>query len=375
MIKVPVKKTVLVAPLDWGLGHATRCIPIIKQLEALGMNVLLAADGATAHLLKQEFPHLTLLPLEGYKITYTRQSAYFTLWMMAQLPRILITIQQEKSWLKRVVKKYQVDAVIADNRPGLYHPTITSIYITHQLTIKTASSFTARIATTLHRYIIKKFTSCWVPDIAATPGIAGQLSHPANIGMPVQYLGCISRFEKLPAVKKIYDLVAIISGPEPQRTQLETLLLSQLKQYKGAVLLVRGLPASNDELPAFSAPHISIKNHLTGTSLSLAIQQAKQVICRSGYTSIMDLLQLQQPAILVPTPGQPEQLYLAAHLHQQGWFFSTPQQGFNLSNVLREAEGFSSQQPCLNSSEYKAVVANFIQRLCQYDGNSARGYK
>jgi len=351
------KPRVLIAPLEWGLGHATRCIPIINKFIALGAEVFIAAEGASYFLLKQEFPALSFLPLKGYRMKYSR-TKYFLPWkMLSQFPKILFTIYNEHKWLKKTVKENNIDIVISDNRFGMYHKKIPSIYITHQLLIKTGNAFTERIAQRLNYYFIKKYTECWVPDFEVN-GLAGELSHPKKLPGKIKYIGALSRFE-LSAAEKKYDLLISISGPEPQRTIFEDQILKDLGSYIGKVLFIRGLPESEKELKSENQL-VEIKNHLSAKELSEAIQQSAMIISRCGYTSIMDLIKLRKKAILVPTPGQTEQEYLAKYLMENKMFYTIDQKDFVLQNSIEQADSFSFCLPQYNMEQYKNVIERFV---------------
>jgi len=349
-------KRVLIAPLDWGLGHATRCIPIIYELLSGNCTVVIAASGATEILLKNEFPQLTFLPLKGYNIQYSRSKSWFRVKMLFQVPAIILSIYYENQWLKKSVREQGIDLVISDNRFGLHHSSIPSVYITHQLLIKTGDRFTEKLAQKIHFHFIKKYTQCWVPDFEGSDNLAGELSHPKKYPGNIQYIGPLSRFEKKILEKK-YDLLLLISGPEPQRSIFEKLLFDQLHLFTGTVLLVRGLPGSDSRS---QQKNITVKDHLAANELSEAIQEAKLVIARSGYTTIMDLVKLQQKAVIVATPGQTEQEYLAQHLAQQKIFYTIEQGKFMLDKVLRAVENIDLSIPLLDMQQYKKVMAEFI---------------
>jgi uncharacterized protein (TIGR00661 family) len=364
--KISKKSKILVVPLDWGLGHATRCIPLIKEFLANGCEVIIAAETATKSLLEHEFQQLTFIPLEGYGISYSKKRHWLPLKIIFQVPRLLLGIYEEHRWVKKVVKKYSIDAIIADNRFGLYHSDVPSVYITHQLLIKTGSSFSERIVQNIHFWVIKKYTSCWIPDFDGKDNIAGELSHPLKRPPNTSYIGCLSRFEKKDIKGKKYDLLMLVSGPEPQRTIFEKLLLQQLKSYTGNVLLVRGLPGikeKEEKIEIAQNFQLVIKNHLSAQELNEAMLHAGLVISRSGYSTIMDLIRLKQKAILVPTPGQTEQEYLAWHLMKQDFFYATSQEGFTLTDALNQARDFPFVIPSFDMEQYKKVVYQFVQSL------------
>lgn len=360
----PGKPRVLIAPLDWGLGHATRCIPVIYSLLEAGATVIIAAEGGIKKLLQKEFPQQDFVSLRGYNVLYSHTKFWLPLKIATQVPRVFLRIYSEHQWLKTTCRQHNIDAVISDNRFGLYHSTIPCVYITHQLKIKTGNSFTEWLMQKIHYFFINKYSQCWVPDNEAGDNLAGELSHPEKLPrIPVQYLGPLSRFKKYTAQKK-YDCLAIISGPEPQRTIFEKLLREEFKKFTGTALLLRGLPGL-EQYPETEANRVEIKNHLTAAELNAAILQTDIVICRSGYTTIMDLVSLQQKAILVPTPGQTEQEYLAEYLQQQQLFLSIPQQQFSLQQALRSSNDFPYLNVDMKQEKYRLVIKIFTEQLQQ----------
>ena len=354
------KPRILIAPLEWGLGHATRCIPVINELINQNCDVFIAAEGATFYLLKEEFPALNFLPLMGYRMKYSRGKKILPWKILSQFPKIVFTIYKEHQWLKRMVKQNNIDVVISDNRFGMYHKKIPSVYITHQLLIKTGNTFTERIAQRIHNFFIKKYTECWVPDFEVN-GVAGQLSHPKKLPKKIKYIGALSRFELNDAVKK-YDLLISISGPEPQRTIFEDQILNDLRSYQGKILFIRGLPENNKPL-TFENPSVEIKNHLSAKQLNEAILQSDMILSRCGYTTVMDLVKLQKKAILVPTPGQTEQEYLAKYLMENKIFYTISQKDFILQKALTDVESFSFSHPRYNMDQYKNVIVEFVRSL------------
>ena len=356
------KKRVLVAPLEWGLGHATRCIPIIRELIYLDCEVLIGAEAAARALLEKEFPQLKFLPLKGYRMRYSRKAYWLPVKILLQIPKMIFSIRAEHQWLKKAVNEHAIDAVISDNRFGLYTSSVPCIYMTHQLTIKTGNRFTESIAQKIHYRFINKYAACWVPDSEAAVNLAGVLSHPARLPKtPVRYIGPLSRFEKRDVEKK-YDLAVIISGPEPQRSIFEKLLLDQLSGFDGTVLFVRGLPGKSISDISVN-PNIEIHDHLSAEDLNNAIQLSTMIISRSGYTTVMDLVKLQKRAILVPTPGQTEQEYLAEYLMQEKFFFCVAQKRLWLREHVKRVAELSFSHPIINQDIYKGMIEKFVTEL------------
>jgi uncharacterized protein (TIGR00661 family) len=355
------KQRVLVAPLDWGLGHATRCIPMIKSFIHLGCEVIIVADKNTFSLLKKEFPSSVFLRYKGYEIVYSRNKKFFNIKLLAQFPGIIFKIFKEKKWLNKTIKNQKIDAVISDNRFGMFSKKIPSIYITHQLQIKTGNKFTEFISQKIHSYFIKKYSQCWIPDYKEN-GLAGYLSHPKILPRNVIYIGPLSRFHFLPGLEIIYDLLITISGPEPQRTIFENKILTQLKNFLGKTLLVRGLPSENHNfLP--SERSLKIVNHLSAMELNKACLQSKMIIGRSGYTTVMDLAALGKKAILIPTPGQAEQEYLAKYLFENKYFYSIDEDSFSLADALKEVGLFEFKAIDISSDEYQKTIKEFVLSL------------
>jgi uncharacterized protein (TIGR00661 family) len=333
--KINVQKRVLVAPLDWGLGHATRCIPIITALRAQGLEVFIGAEKAGAALLQKEFPSIKIIPLNGYNISYSETKRFFLWKMIVQFPKIIMAIKREKNWVKKIIDDYKIDIVISDNRFGLYNNNAHCIFITHQLKIKTGNSFTEKIAQKINYKYINRFNEGWIIDEEGNDNLAGDLSHPKLLPhLPLKYIGALSRFKKY-VVEKKYDLLVILSGPEPQRTIFENILLEQIQVLKLDIVVVRGLPSEENIL---EVGDIKIYNHLRAASLNELILASKTIIARSGYTTVMDIAALQQKAIFVPTPGQTEQEYLAAYLSEKKYCLAETQDGFNLQAALDKLE-------------------------------------
>lgn len=327
------KPVVLIAPLDWGLGHATRCIPIIRFLMSANYNIIIAAEGAQKKLLETEFPTLKIVHLPGYRLRYGRSKWKTVFNIFLQVPKIFKAIRKENDWLKNFVANNTVNYIISDNRYGFYFHGIPSFFITHQLLIKTP--FGKRNEKILQKFnyrFIQKFTACWVPDYEGKINLAGDLSHPTCMpSIPVHYLGYLTRMKK--AERKIVnDILVLISGPEPQRTLFEKIIVDQLSQINLSVTIVRGLP--NEPSSLLMPENVKVYNHLPAADLNNIINESSIVICRSGYSTVMDLIPLHKKCIFVPTPGQTEQEYLANYLSEKDMCISVSQDDFDLQKVL-----------------------------------------
>ena len=357
------KPRILVAPLDWGLGHTTRCIPVIKGLIANNAEVIIAAEGPHKLLLSNEFHEATFIHLDGYRINYAKTRAGLLRKIFFQIPKILKTMRSENEWLQKVVQDQRIDAVISDNRFGLYHTKIPCIFITHQLLIK--SPFGAGSEKILQKWNYKninRFSACWIPDNEGIENLAGNLSHPDKKPIvPIHYIGALSRFEKKEAEEKKDRLLFILSGPEPQRTIFENKIINEISHYNGTAVIVRGLPGSPSIIP--STGMIEFYNHLPAEELNKEIAMAEYIISRSGYTTVMDLVKLKKKSILVPTPGQTEQEYLAGYLMQKEIAVSVNQKTFSLTAALQKAANFNYRFIETEDEKLKVAVKEFVQAL------------
>lgn len=317
---------IIVAPLNWGLGHATRIYPLIKELIVQGHTVSIASDGAALTFLKQELDPIQSWDLPGYNISYPYNSMVVN--MLLQGPGLFSAISKEHRVIQKIVGEWNPDVIISDNRYGCFNSSVKSIFVSHQIKIQTSNALFTSIASKWNQRRITNFDECWIPDYENEPSLAGKLSHDYKL-QNVTYIGPLSRMIKkdLPVQ---WDIIAVLSGPEPQRTILERGLIQELEKLKDKkVLVVRGLIGEGH--PSLQSDHVSIVNFMNGKPLNNAVNASNLVISRSGYSSIMDWAALNKRAILIPTPGQPEQEYLA-RLHNKTKYFRSILQN-NLSNL------------------------------------------
>ena len=328
-----IKKRVLIAPLNWGIGHATRCIPIIKELLFHDFEVVIAADGRPLHLLNTEFSELETVHFSSYNIRYSKYLP-MNVSMLLQTPKIMWNIKKENIKLNNIINQYKIDGIISDNRYGLYTNKVPCAFITHQLEIQTPY-FKKHIQKINYRYI-NKFDACWVIDNKKN-NLAGNLSKPSNLPKNTIYIGNLSRFS-YKKIEKRYDFLGIVSGPEPQRTVLEQKLIKALKDKKEKSIIVLGKPEINNTK---KIGNLTIKSHLKSEDLNTIILESNLIICRPGYSTIMDLQKLKSKAFLIPTPGQTEQEYLAKILLQKNICYYQNQNQFNFEKGVCQSEKYT----------------------------------
>ncbi len=337
--KLSKSKNILIAPLKWGLGHATRCIPLIRKWQSEGHRVLVASDGDALLLLQKEFPKLIFEDLPAYDIRYASRPFWNNLKLLLQFFKIKKAVRLEHQKTKELVEKYQLDLIVSDNRFGVRDKRVKSVYITHQLRV--LSGVTTFLTSFFHRRIYKKFDEIWVPDMEGDDGLSGRLGHIYSGKLPVKYIGVQSRFryKKVPIQ---YDYLAILSGPEPQRSQLEAILLRELPKLQKKTALVRGVV--EDEPIKYQENGLTVYNYLTSDDLEQLINASSVVVGRSGYSSIMDYYQLQKKVFFIPTPGQPEQIYLAKYLSSKGIANYSKQADFDIKKLFdnKRHRGFAT---------------------------------
>ena len=274
---------------------------------------------------------------------------------------MLRVIKKENAWLKKITDKHDFDAIIADNRYGLYHSTIPAVFITHQLTIKSSlGKWTERILQKINYRFINRFSECWVPDMDDKNNLSGELSHPVKKPIiPLHYIGTLSRIEIKNIREEMNHLLIILSGPEPQRSILENKIINEIVKFLGTATIVRGLPGEASLIP--STNMIKFYNHLNAIELNKEMMKAEYIISRSGYSTIMDIVKLQKKSILIPTPGQTEQEYLANYISQKQIAFCVPQKEFSLAVALQQAKQFSYHFAAYNNTQaLQNTISNFI---------------
>lgn len=331
---------VFVAALEWGIGHTTRVVPLIQQQIDSGNKVVIGAVQQQILIYKEHFADLPIVLLPASTPVYSKgNNQIFSI--LKFIPRFLLTINRDHKFLKKVITKYGFDMVISDNRYGLYNRKIKSILITHQLNIQLPDSikFLQKPINNLIKKNINRFDKCQIPDFCGPDNLSGRLSFPlTGLKCEIEYINPLSRLSLVESekVQNYPELLIIISGPEKQRTVFEKLVLNSLQSIKSNIsyLIIRGIPGISNEVIEHSL------NHIPAPLLKAYIEKAKYIICRSGYSTIMDLVLLKKTAFIVPTPGQTEQEYLAEYLKHKRLFITSKQSELNIVKALEELDSF-----------------------------------
>jgi len=342
---------IFVSPLSWGLGHATRDVPIIRELLKHNHKITIASSGSSLVFLQKEFPGCEFLNFPDYPTPYTG-SAFFVLKFTAYIPLMIHAIRKEEQKARRIFEENKYDLIIADNRFGVYSPQIPSFFISHQLRFSApkiipiaeewAQSFNSRFH--------KNFTRVIVPDNSPdTVSLSGKLSVNTRKDTRdrIYYAGILSSIRKLDVPEDI-DFLFSVSGPEPQRTMLENIILKQAGKLPGKKVVLLGNPSKNIE---YKLDKLTIvKSHAGREEMSVLMNRAKFIISRSGYTTVMEIAELgKKKCLFIPTPGQTEQVYLSQYYQQKGWVYSKSQYSLDIVKDVQEAGKYSGFPPMPDS--------------------------
>lgn len=352
---------ILVAPLDWGLGHATRCIPIIRACIEAGHSVELATCGSIATLYRGEFPELAQHEFPSYGIRYPKVGLAMPLWLLKNMPRLRAVMAAEHQRAEELVKECGFDAIISDNRFGCYSVKAHSVYMTHQLRIAFPFPFSyfEKTGTRYHAKFMQRFSEVWVPDIPDFPGLAGKLSHVLQMPLPVKYVGILSRFaEPVPGTPREYDFLGVISGPEPMRSSFQNRLIAALSEIPGKHAVILGTPGR--PVPAEHPKNVTLFSHLETPDFARMVAGSRHIVSRSGYSTVMDMARLGANCVFVPTPGQTEQVYLGRVLRRSGFAGYLPERKLSAETLL-ESAAVTRRIP--ESPDSKGLLAAVLMQL------------
>lgn len=344
-------KRILYGALNWGLGHASRSAPVIRKLQEHGAEVILAAEGRARKLWELEFKDAVFSDIPEYTIRFP-EHAYLSWSLFTQLPQLLRQIQHEQEHVESVVRQMGIHAVISDNRFGFYSKQVPSVYITHQLQVK--SAFGSSLPSCWHRAVMNKFDAVWVPDLPGEDNLSGELGHDSRVNN-VKYIGPQTRLKPV-AANELIDTLAICSGPEPMRSQLEQYVVNELRDCPGKHVMVLGKSELSQERQQVG--NVTVYNYADDELLSQLISDAKVIISRTGYSTLCDVAQFGKSFIGIPTPGQTEQEYLGRYLKQQGITIMDGSSG-----SLRHALKFPGEIAPLHLSNDESLLESALNGL------------
>ena len=356
-MKAVERDIVLFSILNWGLGHAARSIPLIKALQNQDLEVVVCSDGYVVDFLKLELDNVEYAELPAYNINYGKSSMAWN--MISQLPKIFKAFRAEHRVFQKLVKKYNPAFCISDNRYGCRSTKVSSYFLGHQWNILTKNGRVHRLASIVNQYFIRKFDGLLIPDEPAL-SLSGKLTQ--NINFVHQFTGLLSRFgvESKSDSQSEYKSCTILSGPEPARTKLEVSMVEELSKTDGKHMIVRGSFSKKEDQRKSNIEFIDVANH---EKLHELVSTSEIVICRSGYSSLMDYVVMGvKKMILIPTTGQTEQIYLAKRMQQLYGVQSLAEDNLGqLAALIESVENITEVK--LSDHLLDQVIANLKNRI------------
>jgi UDP:flavonoid glycosyltransferase YjiC (YdhE family) len=335
---------------SWGLGHASRSLPIIRKVIKEGHMVTVVSSGRALNMLQQELgDEATFVNLADYNPPETLNPSFFVPSTILHFPVYLRSMFREHDFVRRFIWSRHVDAIFSDNRFAFYSRDIPSYFMSHQLRILNPLRNVALENGTefYNQYFLKRYAGVLVPDFRED-GLSGRLAH--NLSRidekHVNYVGVISEFSYYQTPQDI-DVFLSISGPEPHRTYFEHKVRKQLEGFGGNVVVTLGKPEASVQ----EGPNLS--SYLRRVERENILNRSRLVVARSGYSTLMDLFALRKKGFLVPTPGQSEQEYLAKFHMDRGTFYCVSEKELDLPNQLEKALAF--HPPRMKYSSERAI--------------------
>ncbi|MCH2200156.1 MAG: hypothetical protein MK081_15380 [Flavobacteriales bacterium] len=346
------RKRVMYAVLDWGLGHATRSVPLIERLIEHDVQVFLAGNGSSLEWLAKRFPDLEFLEKPGKAIRYSK--FFNTLKIAQQAPSFLASALAEKEWTQEMVRDLALRGIISDNCYGIVSEKCPSVLISHQLNLPVPSIMRSPAQRIIKR-LTANFNEVWIPDLDSSSALAGKLSHPDSTGKG-RYIGLLSQFEPFTEPSPT-ELLGMVSGPEPHRTLMQEAMVRLFEADTREAVIVTGKPGGGTEVK----DNVTIIHDPEPQQLAELLSGAQTIICRSGYSSLMDLATLGKRAVIIPTPGQPEQEFLADHWAEQFGFTVMEQKQLEKAEQVPTVTG--TPPVATANTVATAVLDHFIERL------------
>ncbi|MAZ92866.1 MAG: hypothetical protein CMF58_00450 [Lentimicrobiaceae bacterium] len=355
------KKNILICPLDWGLGHATRMVPVIKEVKGQGANVILAADNGPLDFLLRYFPNEKIIKLRGFSPSYPLKGSMS--WKIVRsIPQIIHKSRLARRSIKRIISEYKIDAIISDNRYELSGMGVPTVFVTHQLNIQTSGlqKLMKPLINVIINNMIDAFDEVWVPD-SSDHRLSGNLSKTNKFITKLHFIGILSRFSSANVKSKtVLPILVLLSGPEPQRTILENKLIEQSLESGFETVILQGLPG---KISRKQIKNITLISHADDDELAEYILSAKHIICRPGYSTLMDLAAINKSGIFIPTPGQTEQEYLSKRFLKDKIAFSVSQDKFNLTNAINKGDNYKGFHISHSNLKLKERI-NFMLNNC-----------
>ena len=336
-------------------------IPLINLLIEKGVEVVLASDGRALRLLEEEYPQLEIIELVSYDVIYSESESMFVS-MSKQTPKFLNNIRKEHNQIAQIITQKNINAVISDNRYGAWSDKVPSIFITHQVFIAIPDHLKILnpIVHKLNHYFINKYDQCWIPDFSGPENLSGDLSHKKSLPeKKIKFIGPLSRLQPNLDSTDNQKILILLSGPEPHRTRLEEILTAEALKIDNDVVIICG--KTNQPKSIEQINNIKKVSFATTSEIQKYFDEAALIVCRAGYSSIMDLAATGKKAILIPTKGQTEQEYLAKHLKKNNVYYSNNQNCINLKSEIQKAKLYTGLRLELKNKILEKIVDEFLR--------------
>jgi len=322
---------------SWGLGHATRSLPVIRKLIEEDNEITIISHGRSLQLLKNELgKNLEYIEISDYPMLLSENSRQFMAKSLIYWPIFVSQLRRGWKKLKKNLEHKKYDAIISDARYEIYNRKVPSFFISHQMRIMNPMriKFLEKGSEIFNLFFFRRYAGVIVPDYK-DDNLSGDLSHNLNKidEKKLHYVGALSDFKKK-QTKKDIDYLISISGPEPQRTMLQEKLLSKVDQLKGNIVITLGKTEGKDKI---KKKNIQTFSFLSKKDREDFLNRSKLVISRSGYSTILDLSVIGTKALMIPTPGQIEQEYLAKYHNSIKTFYCVNQSNINLAKDVELA--------------------------------------
>jgi len=336
---------------SWGLGHATRSLPIIRKFIREGDEVTVVSFGRALTLLRNELgERVNFAELSDYQPPSTLNPRRLVLDAFLSTPEYLFAMKREHRFVEKLLNDGKIDAIFSDNRFGFYSINAPSYFMTHQLRILNPLDFRVLESGSeiFNRWFLERSAGVIVPDFKEN-GLSGRLSHGLSVidEDRLNYIGVLSDFTYRPVPQDL-DVFVSVSGFEPQRSVFEELVLTQMAGFGRSSVVSLGRPAETEMRGNVRVQGLSSKEEQ-----EVLLNRAKVVVSRSGYSTLMDLCVLQKKALLIPTPGQTEQEYLAAYSMGRQNYHCVSESELSISSQLDAA--MACTPPKLQHSVERAV--------------------
>jgi uncharacterized protein (TIGR00661 family) len=323
---------------SWGLGHATRSLPVIRKLIAEKNKLTVISNGRSLELLKKELGDAAeYFDIPDYPMLVSENTRQFLAKSMVYWPVFIKRIEDGLSALQKILDQKQYDCIVSDARYDMYSKNIPSFFISHQMRIMNPLRIKMfeRAMERFNLFFFKRYVGVIVPDYKEE-NLSGDLSH--NLKRidedMIHYVGVLSDFTKRSMIKDI-DYLISISGPEPQRSILEEKLSSQVNELEGNIVMTLG---KAEKYSVVKKKHLTTYSFVTKELREELLNKAKLVVSRSGYSTIMDVAVVGTKALFIPTPGQIEQEYLSKYHNELGTFYSVSQDAIHLKSDVKIAQ-------------------------------------